>query len=585
MKPSATGASGAQAPSAGPPQNTLSESGLPTAGRWLVLVVVLSAIFMQLLDTTITMVALPSLQSDLNATYADIQLVVAIYTLAFACILVTGGRLGDIYGRKKLFLIGMVGFTAASAACGAAPDAGFLIGSRVVQGLFSGLMFPQVLSILQVSFSEKERPKALAFYGATIGLGTVLGPVLGGWLIDLNIAGWDWRSIFFVNLPIGVLALTFGALKMKESSSPDARRLDVIGTLLLTTGLFMLILPLVIGREHDWPVWSLTMLCISPVVLVAFFAYEIKLTAKPGSAPLVPTWLFRERPFTVGLLISLIFFAGIPSFFMMLFLTLQVGYSYSPVSAGAVTLFFAVMVAVGSARSAAIAKRLGTWTLALGSGLITLGMIGVMITLHASGTDLKGWHLVVALVIGGIGGGVFLAPCTGIILAGIRSREAGSASGMLATAQQVGASVGIAVAGILFFNLMGSNATHSTSVALPKLRHDLAASGLPAAQQQHVIDSFRTCFDDRMNQTDLSATPASCVKIEKEIAANPAPAQVKQAVRDAVLNGAVVKARKEDFSLSFQRALYWQVGAFAASCLLVLALPKVKVKDTLPGGA
>ncbi|GGO95498.1 MFS transporter [Wenjunlia tyrosinilytica] len=586
MKPSAVGETGRQAPPpVSPPSTATAQTGPVATGRWLVLVVVLSAVFMQLLDTTITMVALPSLQKDLNATFADIQLVVAIYSLAFACMLVTGGRLGDIYGRKKVFLIGMVGFTLASALCGAAPDATFLIASRLVQGLFSGLMFPQVLSIIQVSFTEKERPKALAFYGATIGLGTVLGPVLGGWLIELDILGTDWRSIFYVNLPIGLLALFLGAVKINESSSPEASRLDPIGTVLLTTGLFLLILPLVIGRENDWPTWSLVSLAVSPLFLIAFFVYEARLTAKPGSSPLVPSGLFKERSFTVGLIISLVFFAGIPSFFMVLFLVLQVGFGYTPVGAGVITLCFALMVAVGSARSASVVKRLGTWTLAIGSGLIMLGMIGIMITLHYSGTDLKGWHLIPVLIVAGAGGGLFLAPCTGIILAGIKSREAGSASGMLATVQQVGAATGVAVAGILFFGLLGSNATHSSGTALPDLRHDLSVSGLPAAEQRNAVAGFQTCFDDRMNQKDLSATPPSCTAIERRVADSPAPPEIKAKVKAAVLEGAVPKARKEDFSLSFQKALYWQVGVFAISMLLVLALPKVKPTETVHAAA
>jgi EmrB/QacA subfamily drug resistance transporter len=579
MESSAAEGAGATAPPAGRPV------GAPALvpGRWAVLAVVLCAVFMQLLDTTITMVALPSLQRDLDATYADIQLVLAVYSLSFACTLVTGGRLGDIYGRKKVFLIGMVGFTTASVLCGAAPDSTFLIASRLVQGLFSGLMFPQVLSVIQVTFTEKERPKALAFYGASIGLGTVLGPVLGGWLIELDIFGTDWRAIFYVNLVIGVLALVFGSAKIQESSSPNARRLDPIGTLLLTTGLFMLILPLVIGREHDWPTWSLTLLAISPFVLVSFFAYEARLSRSENASPLVPSVLFKERSFTLGLVISVVFFCATPAFFMILFLYLQIGFGYSPVSAGAVLLCFAVMVAAGSGRSAAVVKRLGNATLTLGSGMLAVSMIGIMLTLHYAGTGLKGWYLIPVLMFAGLGGGFYLAPSTGIILAGIRSREAGSASGMLSTAQQVGAATSVAVAGIIFFGLLGSNAPHSSGTALPRLRADLAASALPAAQQQRIVHGFQTCFDDRMNQKDLSAVPPSCAAIQERMTRNDAPAAVQADVRAAVLGRALPKARKEDFSLSFQQALWWQFGIYAATALLVLALPKIKPGTAVVG--
>ncbi|NKQ25311.1 MFS transporter [Streptomyces galbus] len=557
------------------------------AARWVVLAVTLSAIFMQMLDTTITMVALPSLQSDLGATFAEIQLVVAVYSLAFACTLVTGGRLGDIHGRRKVFLIGMLGFTIASALCGAAPNSTFLIVSRVFQGLCSGLMFPQVLSILQVTFSKEERPKALAMYGASVGLGTVLGPVLGGWLIDLDIMGTDWRAIFYVNLPVGLVALVFGLVKIPESSAAGARRLDVTGAGILTAGLFSLILPLVIGREHDWPGWSLVLLLLSPLLLAEFFVYENKLSELADRSPLVPTSLFRERSFTVGLLISVVFFAGIPSFFMTFIMSLQIGFGYTPISAGLVSLGFAALIAIGSARSAAVVKRLGTKTLALGTGLLLVGMSGVIATVHWAGTDLHGYQLVPSLMVAGLGGGFFLAPCTGIILAGIRSREAGSASGMVATVQQVGIAIGIAVAGILFYGLLGSNADGASDTAVPRLRSDLAAAGVPQDRQGQITQGFRTCFHDKMNQKDLTRTPASCARINKELATDPMPADVKHKVQNAVLAKAVPEARKANFSDSFEQVVYWQIGCFGLSCLLVLALPKIRPEDVqdVPGGA
>jgi EmrB/QacA subfamily drug resistance transporter len=573
--------------SAAPPGTSPGPAAAAHAARWVVLAVTLSAIFMQMLDTTITMVALPSLQSDLGASFAEIQLVVAVYSLAFACTLVTGGRLGDIHGRRKVFLIGMLGFTIASALCGAAPSATFLIASRVLQGMCSGLMFPQVLSIIQVTFSTKERPKALAMYGASVGLGTVLGPVLGGWLIHLDILSTDWRAIFYVNLPVGLTALLLGLAKIPESSAPGARRLDVTGAVILTAGLFSLILPLVIGREHDWPGWSLVLLVLSPLLLVEFFVYENKLSKLAGRSPLVPTTLFKERSFTVGLVICVVFFAGIPSFFMTFFMSLQIGFGYTPISAGLVSLGFALLIAIGSARSAAVVRRLGTKTLALGTGLLLVGMAGVIGTLHWAGSGLHGYQLVPSLVVAGLGGGFFLAPCTGIILAGIRSREAGSASGMLATVQQVGIAIGIAVAGILFYGLLGSNADGASASAVPQLRADLTAAGLPQAQQTQVTTSFRTCFHDKMNQKDLTDTPASCARIEKEMADSPLPAETKQKVRAAVLGRAVPEARKANFSDSFEQVVYWQIGCFGLSCLLVLALPKIRPEDVqdVPGGA
>jgi EmrB/QacA subfamily drug resistance transporter len=531
------------------------------------------------------MVALPSLQSDLGATFAQIQLVVAIYTLAFACTLVVGGRLGDIYGRKRVFLIGMVGFTIASALCGGAPDPTFLIFARVLQGLFSGLMFPQVLSIIQVTFSSREKPKALAFYGASIGLATISGPVLGGWLIDLDILGMDWRSIFYVNLPIGILALVLGAARIKESSAEGSRKLDILGSTVLTLGLFLLILPLVLGREHDWPAWSLWSLAISPLFLLVFVLHELRLTRESESAPLVPMTLFRERSFSVGVLMSLLFFSGIPSFFMVFFIVLQVGFGYSAVAAGGVTLTGALMIGAGSARSPVVVRHLGTRALALGCGLLVLGAVAFMVSLNWAGTDLRAWWLIPALMIFGLGAGFFIAPNTGIILAGIRSRVAGAASGVLATAQQVGAAVGVAVVGIIFFGLLGSNAASATDSVTPQLRQDLAAAGLSEEQQDEVVGGLTVCFHDRTHQKDLSATPASCTAIEERMAAAPLPEDTKEAVRTAVVDTALTDARKDDFTVSLQQVLWWQIGVFGVSFLLVFLLPKVRDVQVLPGGA
>jgi EmrB/QacA subfamily drug resistance transporter len=552
---------------------------------WPVLVIILSAVFMQLLDTTITMVAVPSIQTSLKASYGEVQLVVALYMLAFACVLVTGGRLGDTYGRKKMFLWGMVGFTVASAVCGAAPNIVILIAARVVQGMSSGLMFPQVLGIIQVIFSKAQRTKAITFYGATIGLATILGPVTGGALIGLNLGGSGWRSIFYVNVPIGVAALALGLAMIPESRAERASRIDVTGALLLGAGLFLLVLPMVIGRDNGWPAWSFACMAISPFVLGAFIAYERGRTRR-DAGPLIDTSLFRQRPFTVGLLARLVFFTGIPSFFMILLITLQGGLGYSPVKAGAVTLGFALALAIGSARSAAAARRLGSRILVVGCLLMLIGESSVIAVMYWSGTSLAGWQLLLPLFVAGIGGGFFLAPVTNVVLAGIPAQDAGAASGALATAQQVGAAIGIAAVGVIFFGLIGHNAGGSAASALPRLRANLVAAGLPAPAQQQVVARFQTCFNDRAHAKDPASVPASCLVIQRQIAASPAPAQVKAKVAAAVQNTAVPAARRYDLEHSMRTTLDWQLGVFFLAMLLVARLPKVKLDgDALMPGA
>ena len=556
------------------------------ASPWAVLAIILTAVFMQLLDTTITMVGVPSIQASLHSSFGEIQLVVAGYMLAFACVLVTGGSLGSSYGRKRMFLWGMAGFTVASAACGAAPDALTLIVARVVQGMCSGLMFPQVLSIIQVVFGKEQRTRAIGLYGATIGLATILGPVTGGGLIDLNIAGWGWRSIFFVNVPIGLAALALGALMIPESRQDASRRIDLPGAGLLGAGLFLLVLPLVIGRDQGWPAWSFACLAVSPFVLIAFALYERRRTHR-DAGPLIDTTLFRQRPFTVGLIACLVFFTGIPSFFMILLLTLQAGLGYSPVKAGAVTLGFAVALAIGSARSAAVTRRLGTRVLIAGCALMIIGQLGVIAVMSGAGTGLQGWQLLAPMFVAGLGGGLFIAPVTSVVLAGITAKDSGAASGALATVQQVGAALGIAVVGVIFFGLLGTNASTSSASAVPQLRNELTVAGVPQPQQPLIVAKFDACFAARAHATDPSATPAVCEQTARQLAASHAPASVKSAVATAINDHAVPAARLDDFTASMRSTLWWQVAVFALALVLAARLPKVRLDTagTMAGGA
>src|SRR3954469_22060999 len=217
---------------------------------YLVLAIVLSATFVQLLDASIVSIAIPPIQADLNASYAELELMVGGYLLTFACALLVGGRLGDVYGRKRLFLIGMAGFTAASAMCGFAPGPTTLVVARLLQGLSSGLMFPQVLSVIQVTFPPDRRHRAYAIYGATLGVASILGPLVGGLLIEADLFGTGWRMIFLVNVPVGLAALVLGVFLLPRYRAQGLRRVDPVGAMLATLGLFLLVLPLTIGRDR-----------------------------------------------------------------------------------------------------------------------------------------------------------------------------------------------------------------------------------------------------------------------------------------------------------------------------------------------
>jgi EmrB/QacA subfamily drug resistance transporter len=531
---------------------------------FLVLAIVLTSVFVQLLDVSIVNVAIPSIQRDLGASFAAIQIVIAGYQLAFACLLITGGRLGDIFGRKKLFMIGMATFTLASALCGLAQGETTLVLARILQGAGSGLMFPQVLAVIQVTIPARDRGKAFGVFGATIGIATILGPLLGGALIALNLFGTDWRLIFLVNIPIGLAALVAAALELPDSKASDAPRLDVPGALLVTAGLFLLVYPLIEGREKGWPGWVFLMLACSVPVLAAFVRLQRRKTAA-GASPLMPTTLFHSKSFRAGLVLSLVFFAGVPAFFFVFGLYLQIGLGFSPLHAGLTSFPFAVASGLASSQSDRLAQRLGTGVLRLGAALLCLGMVVNLVVLHLAGTDLRSWEIGPFLLLSGVGLGCFIAPLTNLVLAGITGREAGSASGVLSTSQQVGGALGVALIGLALFGFLGAGARDAAAEQVPSLRSDLAALGQPPGQGAGAVHAFERCFVLRAKSSDPSATPAGCAT-----PSGPATAANRAVAR------AADQARRVDFLRAIDRTLLFEAAIFGAAALLVGLLPKVE---------
>ena len=545
-------------------------SGAADPKRWVGLAVVLIAGFMQLVDISIVNVAIPSIQRDLDATYSQIQWVLAGYQLAFAVMLITGGRLGDIFGRKRLFMIGMAGFTLASALCGLAQSPGMLIGSRVLQGLMGAVMFPQILSVIQVTFPPKERAGAFGLFGATIGLATITGPLVGGLLIQADLFGLQWRPIFLVNVPIGVLALAAAARYLIESRAPRALRLDPIGVTIITAGLLLFVYPLVQGRDLDWPLWTFLSMAAAVPVLVLFGVYERHKKRLDGS-PLIDLDLFRQRSFVPGLAVAGIFFMGIPAFFLTFSLWLQIGLGFTALHAGLTGIPFAVGSAVASAASVRLAPALGRRILSVGSLLLVAGMAALIWTVDRYGGAIHSWQLIPALLVCGLGLGSVVAPLVNVVLAGIRGQDAGAASGVLSTVQQVGGAVGVAMIGVIFFGLLGSQAAGVADDVIPGLRAELQGAGLPPAVTQQVAAGFRTCFEDRSNAKDPSAVPASCARAQAQGQSQPQLAQVVGATADS--------ARRQNFSRAFQRTLLFEIGVFLASFLLVFLLPQARGEE------
>ncbi|MBA2678049.1 MAG: MFS transporter [Ktedonobacteraceae bacterium] len=333
--------------------------------RWITLAVVLTATFMGLLDTFIVNVSVPSIQRDLHAGFAEVQFVLAGYTLAYAIVLTTGGRLGDLYGRKLLFLAGMAGFILASAFCGFASNPAFLIVFRVIQGVMAALMLPQVLSIIQVSFLPKERGLALGLYGATVGAAAILGQVVGGLLITANFLGLGWRPIFLVNVPLGLVAFVATLLLLRESHAPGSNELDLVGMGLVSVGLFLLVYPLVESRIAAWPWWLVLCLILSLLVLATFALYEHWLT-RHGHTPLVALSLFGRRAFTVGILMVLTLYGSSAGFFLVFAYYLQEGLRFSALSAGLTFLPMGIGFFLASATASRLVPKLGRGVLTLG---------------------------------------------------------------------------------------------------------------------------------------------------------------------------------------------------------------------------
>lgn len=337
-------------------------SGLTRRARTIALWVILLAFFMDLLDTTIVNVAIPAIQSNLDASYAAIQWIVAGYQLAFALFLITGGRLGDIFGYKTMFIVGMSGFTLASALSGMSDSAEFLIAARLVQGFMAAMMVPQILSTIQVMFTDpKERAGVSAFYGALGGLASVAGPILGALLITGNLWGLGWRAIFLVNIPVGILAVILAAIFMPSARSPNPLRIDFVGVGLIVTAMLLLMYPLIQGRELDWPWWSFVAMAASVVVFVLFALIQVDKTRR-GASPLVVTSLFRARSFTVSLLVMGSFFAVMSGFFLVLTLFMQVGQGWSVLKAGLSGIPFSIGVGLAAGMSGPLlVPKFGRW--------------------------------------------------------------------------------------------------------------------------------------------------------------------------------------------------------------------------------
>jgi EmrB/QacA subfamily drug resistance transporter len=422
----------------------------------LALAVLIVGIAMALIDTTIVNVALPTIRTSLDASESTLSWIISGYALAYGLVLIPAGRIGDRIGHKWVFVVGLVIFVGASIACGLATDDLQLIIARVVQGLGGGIFFPPVTALIQLMYPPLKRGKAFAIMGATIGFSTALGPLVGGLLIQWLGESDGWRSIFFVNVPIGVIALVAAfALLPSVVAGRGAQGADVIGLGLLSGALVALLVPLIQGQEEGWPLWTYLSIAGGLLLLVLFALWERSMAAR-GKSPLVPPRLFAHASFTGGVLLALVYFAAFTSIFFTISILWQAGLGHSALESGLVSIPFALGSIVGASQSDRLAKRLGRSVLVLGTAMVSVGLVVLWLVLLVVPTeDLTNWELLGPLLVAGIGSGLFIAPNAQFIVATVDRSEAGAASGVIGTMQRIGSAIGIAVIGsVLFGNLV-----------------------------------------------------------------------------------------------------------------------------------
>ncbi|WP_344270521.1 MFS transporter [Actinomadura napierensis] len=422
----------------------------------LVLPVILSATFMVSFDYMVVNVATPSLQRDLHAGPIALELVIAGYAFTYASGMVTGGRLGDLFGHRRLFLFGMAAFTAASLLCGLAQSPGQLVAARLLQGLTGAAMVPQVLALITSAFPAEERPRAMAWYGVVLGGGGIAGQVGGGLLLQADLFGLGWRTIFLVNVPVGAAALVLAARSLPGTRSGRRPRLDPAGAAGISGALALALVPLALGREQGWPAWTWISLAASVPVMAATLLWERRL-ARTGGEPLLDLGLFRARSFDLGLAINVAFLASFGSMNVVLTMLLQGGLRLTPLEAGLEFGPMALLTMVASLFGRPLVARFGAGVLVCGTVVTALGVLALAAQLHVLGGDVTAAGLLVPLGLVGLGGGLTLPSVIGAVMSGIRPAEAGAASGVLSTAQQFSGATGVAVLGAIFFGALGAH--------------------------------------------------------------------------------------------------------------------------------
>jgi MFS family permease len=423
------------------------------------LVTVLLGAFLPMLDFFIVNVALPTIDHDLSAGPATLELFVAGYGIAYAVLLVLGGRLGDLYGRKKLFVAGALLFGLTSLACGLAPTALALVAARVAQGASAALMLPQALATIQSATEGERKARAMGIYGAVGGIAVVVGQVLGGVLLSANLFGTGWRFIFLVNVPFSLAAVLLSFRSVPETRSANPARVDVPGTVLLAAALLALLVPLMEGRSLGWPVWTWVLLALFPFLLAGFVLVERR-GERAGRVPLIPMSLLRVRGLRVGLTMAVPFFTGFGGFMMVMAVALQVGLHEGPIASGLAMVPMATGFFVASLAGPRLLARFGSRVIVSGGVVQAIGLAVLTVTVFQDWNGLSPWTLLPGMAIAGTGQGLVMPPLIRLVLSQVPLERAGVGGGILATTQQSSLALGVATLGTLFLSLSPSVGMH-----------------------------------------------------------------------------------------------------------------------------
>jgi EmrB/QacA subfamily drug resistance transporter len=536
--------------------------------RTIALVIVALAFVMDLLDTTIVNIAVPSIQSGLGASFATIQWMIAGYALAFAILLVTGGRMGDVFGYKRMFLIGVGGFTLASLLCGVAWSSEVLIVARLLQGMMAALMVPQVMSLMQVMFKPHERAGVMGLFGALAGIAASMGPVIGGILIHANIAGLDWRPIFLINIPVGVFALIAAYKYLPEGKSSHPLKLDMRGTGLIMIAMFLIVFPLIQGRELDWPVWTFIMMALALPVFALFLWWQKHKDAIDQSALMAPI-LLKTGSFIKGLTVNIVFQSAMAGFFLPFTLLLQIGLGYEIITAALTGIPTAVGIALSIGLfGQKLIPKLGRYALSLGAVVMAIGLGLTYLVVQQNGLDTAPLQFAPGLLITGLGMGLIMAPIFALVLTDVDPRHAGSASGVMNAVQQLGGAIGIALIGVIFFGQLAGNADTSFTSVESHIRTELTSAHVPEQLQTPIIEGARDCYADSAKQKDSSETPESCQTLQTQ-SANPMASTI-----GTIVENGVKEANATNFTNAFRAGLIYEAILIGITFAMSFMLPR-----------